>query len=90
MPSVRQGETCYTVNTMREAVETALEGVRIALNLHAGGIELLDVNSETGVVQVRLTGMCSGCELSSVTMKEGISVVLHEQVPGITEVIAVA
>ncbi len=75
---------------MREAVETALNGVRKALNLHAGGIELVDVNPESGVVKVRLTGMCAGCALSAVTMKDGISVMLHESVPGVTEVIAVS
>ncbi len=75
---------------MREAIETVLAEVRTSLRLHAGGIDLVDVDETTGRVTVRLTGACSGCALSAVTLKRGVEVALCERVPGITEIIAIA
>jgi len=74
---------------MKEAVEAVLENVRKALRLHAGGIELVDIDEAKGSVSVRLTGTCDGCGLAEVTLKKGVEVALCEGVPGITEVIAV-
>ena len=75
---------------MREAIETVLAEVRTSLRLHAGGIDLVDVDETTGRVTVRLTGACSGCALSAVTLKRGVEGALCERVPGITEIIAIA
>ena len=75
---------------MRDAIETVLAEVRASLRLHAGGIDLVDVDEAAGRVTVRLTGACSGCSLASVTLKRGVEVALCERVPGITEIIAVA
>ena len=74
---------------MREAVEQVLNNVRQVLKLHAGGIELVDANPETGVVKVRLTGTCQGCALSEVTLRRGVEVALCEALPEIRQVIAV-
>lgn len=74
---------------MRQAIEAVLENVRKALRLHAGGIELVDVDEGSGVVKLRLTGTCEGCGLKDITLKNGVEVALCENVPGITEVIAV-
>jgi Fe-S cluster biogenesis protein NfuA len=43
-----------------EAVSARVAEIGRLMDVHAGGIELLDV-SEDGVVRVRFTGMCSGC-----------------------------
>lgn len=74
---------------MRDAVEAVLKEVRKMLNLHAGGIDLVDVDESAGRVKVRLTGSCKGCALSSITMKKGIEVAICERVPGVKEIIAV-
>jgi Fe-S cluster biogenesis protein NfuA len=74
---------------MKEAVEAVLENVRIALKMHAGGIELVDIDEAEGVVKVRLTGTCDGCGLAEVTLKKGVEVALCEAIPGITSVVAV-
>lgn len=73
----------------REAVEKVLELVRQSLRLHAGGIELVEIDETRGRVTVRLTGSCIGCAMSTVTMKRGVEVALCEAIPGIEEVIAV-
>lgn len=71
---------------MREKVEAALEKVRPALLADGGDVQLVDVKD--GVVSVRLTGACSGCPMSAMTLKSGIERVLKEQVPGVKDVVA--
>lgn len=73
---------------MREQVEKALDKVRGMLMADGGNVELVDV-SEEGVVKVRLTGACSGCPLSQVTLKMGIEGALKQEIPQIKEVISV-
>ena len=74
---------------MRDAVEAVLVEVRKRLQLHAGGVELVDVDEAAGRVRLRLTGSCHGCVLSSITMKQGIEVALCEAVPGVKEIVAI-
>ena len=67
---------------MKEQIEKALDKIRPALQRDGGDIELVDVE-ENGVVKVRLTGACSGCPMSQMTLKEGIEKTIREAVPGI-------
>ncbi len=70
---------------MREEVDKALEEIRPMLMADGGNVELVDV-SEDGVVKVKLTGACSGCPSSQVTLKMGIEEALKEKVPGVRSV----
>ena len=72
---------------MRDKVEAALAQIRPALQADGGDVELVDVTD--GVVKVRLTGACSGCPMSTMTLKMGIEKVLKQQLPEIKEVVAV-
>ena len=74
---------------MRAEIERVLDTVRLALKLHAGGVELVDVDEAEGRVKVRLTGTCEGCALSQVTLKRGVEVALCKAIPQIREVVAV-
>ncbi len=56
---------------MREQVEAVLEKVRPMLQRDGGDVELVDVQDD-GVVKVRLTGACSGCPMSTMTLKNAI------------------
>ncbi len=69
---------------MKEQVEKALEDIRPMLMSDGGNVELVDVTD--GVVKLRLTGACSGCPSSQVTLKMGIEQSLKEKVPGIQSV----
>ncbi|NQV12014.1 NifU family protein [Candidatus Uhrbacteria bacterium] len=71
---------------MKKRVEQALEEVRPMLKIHAGSVELVSVNEETGVVRVKMLGTCDGCALADMTLKMGIEVVLKEHVPEVTSV----
>ena len=73
---------------MKEKIEAALGKIRPLLQADGGNVELLEVTAD-GVVKVKLTGACSGCPMSQMTLKMGIEKVLKEEVPGIKEVIAV-
>ena len=73
---------------MKEKIEEVMEQIRPALEADGGNVELVDVNDD-GVVQVKLTGACGSCPMSSLTLKMGIERVLKEKVPGVKEVVAV-
>jgi Fe-S cluster biogenesis protein NfuA len=72
---------------MRDKVEAILAQIRPALQADGGDVELVDVTD--GVVKLRLTGACSGCPMSTMTLKMGIERALKQQIPEIKEVVAV-
>ncbi len=72
---------------MREKVEAALAQIRPVLQADGGDVELVDVND--GVVKLKLKGACGSCPMATITLKQGIERTLKEQIPEITEVIAV-
>ena len=72
---------------MKEKVEKALENIRPSLKADGGDIKLIDI--EDGIVKVRLTGACSSCPMSSMTMRFGVEKAIKEIVPEVKEVIMV-
>ena len=44
----------------KEAISHRVDEISPLMDVHAGGIELVDVSDE-GAVRVRFTGMCTGC-----------------------------
>ncbi len=72
---------------MRHEVEEALNHIRPSLHADGGDVELVDIKD--GIVSVRLTGACSGCPMSTLTLKNGIERLLKEEIAGVKEVVAV-
>ncbi len=72
---------------MREDVEKALAKIRPMLERDGGSVELVDVDGT--IVKVRLTGACKGCPMSQMTLKAGIERIVKQEVPQVTEVVAV-
>jgi Fe-S cluster biogenesis protein NfuA len=72
---------------MREEIEKALEKIRPMLQRDGGNVDLVDVQGS--VVKVRLTGACHGCPMSQMTLKAGIERIIKQEVPAVTEVVAV-
>ncbi len=68
---------------MKEQVQKALDMIRPMLQRDGGDVELVDVNEETGIVKLRLTGACKGCPMSQMTLKAGIERYLKSEVPGV-------
>ena len=68
-------------------VEEVIEIMRPAIQADGGDITLLDVDSDSGVVTVELSGACVSCPASTVTMKAGIERIMRDRVPGVTSVV---
>jgi Fe-S cluster biogenesis protein NfuA len=71
--------------TLKEKVEKALELVRPLLHSDGGNVELVDV-TEDGIVKVKLTGACSGCPMSAMTLQHSIASAIKEAAPEVKEV----
>ena len=71
----------------REAVEKVIAIIRPAVQADKGDILLRDVDEETGIVSVELTGACVSCPASTQTLKAGVERIMKDRVEGVTEVI---
>jgi len=70
-----------------ENVETVLDELRPYLMADGGNVELVEIDGP--VVNLRLQGACGSCPSSSMTLKMGIERKLREEIPEISEVVAV-
>ena len=67
--------------------ELIVEQVQPAVAGHGGVVNYLDYND--GVVTLEMSGACSGCAMSSMTLKEGIERTLTGMIPEVTTVVGV-
>ncbi len=72
---------------MKDKVINALERIREGLKREGGDIELVDIKGST--VYVKLTGACSTCPMSTLTMKNWVEKTLKQEVPEVDQVLAV-
>ncbi|MGH3666362.1 MAG: NifU family protein [Egibacteraceae bacterium] len=80
-PAVAWLLDAYAVGVDQQAAaDAALESIRPYITSHGGAVEVLAVRD--GVVRVRMSGACSGCTASAVTLQEGIEEALREGFPG--------
>ena len=64
----------------------AVEAIRPALQADGGDMRVVNLDQETGVVEIELMGACGGCPMSTMTLKAGIERILLDRVEGLTEV----
>ena len=69
-------------------IEEALTTIRPYLESDGGDISLVGVTDEM-VVKVKLLGACSNCNVSMMTLKNGVEVAIKSVLPEVKEVIAV-
>jgi len=74
---------------LHEKVEKALQTIRPYLKADGGDVQLVQVTNE-GIVEVKLTGACSDCPMSQMTLRAGVERALIREVPGIRRVEAVS
>ena len=72
---------------MEEKVKEVLDDLRPFLMNDGGNVELIKI--EDGIVYVHMLGACAGCTMLDETLKEGVEMILVEEVPGVLEVRAV-
>ena len=69
-----------------DTVKAKLEEIRPRLQADGGDIEFVSME-DNGKVHVRLTGACSGCPMSAMTLKQGVEHDLKSSIPQVTEVV---
>ena len=70
-------------------IENALAEIRPFLEADGGDINFLELTDEW-VVKVKLVGACSSCNISMMTLKNGVEVVVKTAVPKVKEIVAVS
>ncbi len=72
---------------MEEDIKKALDEIRPALQADGGDVEYVGMDGD--VVKVKLTGACGSCPMATMTLKNGIEVLIKKKVPGVESVEAV-
>jgi len=72
---------------MEKDIKKALDEIRPALQADGGDVEYVGIDGD--VVQVKLKGACSGCPMATMTLKNGIEMLIKKRVPGVSSVEAV-
>jgi len=49
-------------------------------------VEFIDWSKKSGIAKVRLAGMCIGCPMAQMTLKQGIEAEVKKQVPEVKTV----
>ena len=84
----RMSEAAATQPTdlgLRLAVQELIEEIRPAIQMDGGDVAFIDLDA-AGKVTVRLSGACTGCAMSQLTLKQGIENLLTSRLDGVTSV----
>jgi len=68
-------------------IKKVINKLKPYLNRDGGDIDF--VKFEDGIVYVHMLGACAGCTMLDATLKDGVEMILVEEVPGVLEVRAV-
>ena len=69
-------------------IKTVLEEkVAPSVAAHSGAITFIDFASDTGVATLKLSGSCSGCAMSKVTLHRGVENLLTHYVPEVQAIV---
>ena len=63
------------------------EKVTPSVAAHNGAIGFIDFASDTGVATLKLSGSCSGCAMSAITLKRGVENMLKHYVPEVSSIV---
>lgn len=74
---------------MENKIKKVLEKIRPSLQADGGDVEFVSFDEKSGVVSVRLIGMCACCPMSQITLKQGIETEIKKEVAEVKEVKAV-
>ena len=69
-------------------IESVLDTIRPYLQADGGDVEVVEVLSNNDVI-LRLTGACSSCSMSEMTMTAGIEESLRKSIPDLGKIVAV-
>ena len=63
------------------------EKVAPSVAAHNGAIGFIDFATDTGVATLKLSGSCSGCAMSKITLQRGVETTLKHYVPEVISII---
>jgi Fe-S cluster biogenesis protein NfuA len=69
-----------------KALTGVIELIRPVVQQDGGDLALVSADVETGDIEVMLQGSCSSCAVSSQTLQAGVSRILRDRLPWVTEV----
>lgn len=69
------------------ALQALMDLMRPSVQADGGDLVLVRCDVETGVVEVQLQGACSSCAISSDTLQGGVTRILKDRLPWVTEVL---
>ena len=72
-----------------QKIKKSLQEIRPFLEADGGDINFIELTNDW-VVKVELTGACSSCSVSMMTLKNGVEVAVKNAVPQVKEVIEVS
>ena len=78
-----------TDKTITDKIELALQEIRPFLEDDGGDINFIELTDQW-VVKVELLGACSSCNISMMTLKNGVEVAIKLAVPEVKEVIEIS
>ena len=78
-----------TDKTILRKIEVALEEIRPFLEADGGDINFIEL-TDNWVVKVKLVGACSSCNISMMTLKNGVEMAVKRAVPEVKEVIEIS
>ena len=78
-----------TDKTILDKIEVALEEIRPFLQDDGGDINFIELTDQW-VVKVKLVGACSSCNISMMTLKNGVEVAIKRAVPEVKEVVEIS
>lgn len=70
----------------RQQLDKLIELMRPAVQADGGDLELVSADLANGVIEVRLSGSCSSCAISSATLEQGVERLLTDRLDWVTEV----
>ena len=77
-----------TDKNILDKIEDALDKIRPYLEEDGGNISLVELTDEM-VVKVKMMGACRSCNVSMMTLKNGVEVAIKNALPEVKEVIDV-
>ena len=72
-----------------DKIEVALQEIRPFLQDDGGDINFIEL-TDKWVVKVKLVGACSSCNISMMTLKNGVEVAIKRAVPEVKEVVEIS
>jgi Fe-S cluster biogenesis protein NfuA len=70
---------------MQQKVEKIIEKMRPYIQMHGGDVALVDIKD--GVVKIKVSGACVGCQMHDETFNGMLGGMIKEEVPEVKEII---